>query len=100
VRIEITSKMKTKHLPLLAPGEMQNEEFLEPMNLTAYRLAKDIGVPLTRITAIPAGKRVVSADAGLQLDLYFGLTLGKWLHLHTDCDLREAKHELAAKIDH
>jgi len=54
--------MKTKLLPLLTPGEMLQEEFLKPMGLTAYRLAKDIGVPLTRIAAILAGKRSITAD--------------------------------------
>ena len=91
--------MNSKHLPLLTPGEMLNEEFLKPMDLTAYRLAKDIGVPLTRIAAILAGKRGVTADTGLRLDRYFGLSEGWWLRLQTDCDLRKAKRELGAKID-
>ena len=91
--------MKSKHLPLLTPGEMLSEEFLKPMDLTAYRLAKDIGVPLTRIAAILAGKRGVTADTGLRLDRYFGLSEGWWLRLQTDCDLRKAKRELGAKIE-
>jgi len=82
--------MKTKRLPLLPPGEMLAEEFLKPMNLTAYRLAKDLGVPLTRIAAILAGKRAVTADTGPRLDRYFGLTEGWWLRLQTDGDLRQA----------
>jgi addiction module HigA family antidote len=78
---------------------MLNEEFLSPLGLTAYRLAKDIGVPLTRITAILAGERAITADTGLRLDRYFGLSEGWWLRLQTDCDLRKAKRELGAKID-
>jgi len=74
------------------------EEFMQPMALTAYRLAKDIGVPLTRITAILAGKRAITADTGLRLDRYFGLSEGWWLRLQTECDLRKAKRELGNRI--
>jgi addiction module HigA family antidote len=90
--------MKTKPLPLLNAGEMLREEFLKPMELTPYRLAKDIGVPLTRIAAILAGERAVSADTGLRLDRYFGLSEGWWLRLQTECDLRQAKRELGSRI--
>ena len=71
--------MKTKPLPLLTPAEMLREEFLGPMEITPYRLAKDIGVPLTRITAILANERAITADTGLRLDRYFGLSEGWWL---------------------
>ncbi len=94
----ITEPMKTKSLPLLTPGEMLQEEFIAPMELSAYRLAKEIGVPLTRITAILAGERAITADTGLRLDRYFGLTEGWWLRLQTECDLRKAKRELSARI--
>ena len=90
--------MKTKMLPLLTPGEMLQEEFLKPMGITAYRLAKDIGVPLTRISAILAGKRVITADTGLRLDRYFGLSEGWWFRLETECELRRAKRELSPRI--
>ena len=88
----------TGPLPLLTPGEMLLEEFMQPMALTAYRLAKDIGVPLTRITAILARKRAITADTGLRLDRYFGLSEGWWLRLQTECDLRKAKRELGNRI--
>jgi addiction module HigA family antidote len=68
----ITEAMKTKSLPLLTPGEMLQEEFIAPVELSAYRLAKEIGVPLTRITAILAGECAITADTGLRLDRYFG----------------------------
>jgi addiction module HigA family antidote len=87
-----------KTLPLPTPGEMLREEFLTPMAITPYQLAKDIGVPLTRITAILAGVRAITADTGLRLDRYFGLSEGWWSRLQTDCDLRRAKRELGAKI--
>jgi addiction module HigA family antidote len=90
--------MNPKLLPLLSPGEMLREEFLGPMGLTAYRLAKDIGVPLTRIAAILSGKRAVTADTGLRLDRYFGLSEGWWLRLETECELRAAKRKLGSRI--
>lgn len=90
--------MKTKLLPLLTPGEMLREEFLTPMGLSAYRLAKDIGVPLTRLTAILAGQRAITADTGLRLDRYFGLSEGWWLRLETECELRKAKREVGPRI--
>ena len=90
--------MKTKMLPLLTPREMLREEFLKPMGLTAYRLAKDIGVPLTRISAILAGKRAITADTGLRLDRYFGLSEGWWFRLETECELRRATRELSPRI--
>jgi addiction module HigA family antidote len=90
--------MRTKKLPLLTSSEMLREEFLQPMGITAYRLAKDIGVPLTRISAILAGKRAITADTGLRLDRYFGLSEGWWFRLETECELRRAKRELSPRI--
>jgi addiction module HigA family antidote len=90
--------MKTKMIPLLTPSEMLREEFLTPMGITAYRLAKDLGVPMTRISAILAGKRAITADTGLRLDRYFGLSEGWWYRLETECELRRAKRELSPRI--
>lgn len=90
--------MKPKLLPLLTPGEMLREEFLTPLGISAYRLAKDIGVPLTRIVAILEGKRSVTPDTALRLDRYFGLSEGWWLRLQMECDLRKARRELHARI--
>ena len=81
------------------PGALLREEFLEPMGLTPYRLAKDIGVPLTRITAILAEKRAVTADTGLRLDRYFGLSEGYWLGLEQDYDLRRTKRALGRTLE-
>lgn len=88
----------TQRLPLPTAGEMLREEFLKPMSITPYQLAKDIRVPQTRISAILAGTRTVTADTGLRLDRYFGLSEGWWLRLQTDCDLRKARRELSAQI--
>ncbi len=91
--------MSATYLPLLTPGEMLREEFLVPMSLTAYRLSKGIGVPQTRIAAILAGNRAITADTGLRLDRYFGLSEGWWLRLQTECDIRKARRELGSKIN-
>ena len=88
----------TQKLPLPTAGEMLREEFLKPMAITPYQLAKDIRVPQTRISAILAGTRTVTADTGLRLDRYFGLSEGWWVRLQTDCDLRKAHRELGARI--
>ena len=90
--------MKRTDLSLLTPGEMLREQFLGPMELTPYRLAKDSDVPLTRITAILAGKRAITADTGLRLDRYFGLSEGWWLRLQTECDIRAARRTLASEL--
>ena len=86
-------KLKFPH-----PGILLREEFLGPMRLSAYRLAKDVDVPLTRITAILAGERAITADTGLRLDRYFGLSEGYWLGLQHDYDLREAKRRLRLSL--
>jgi addiction module HigA family antidote len=88
----------TQKLPLPTAGEMLREEFLKPMAITPYKLAKDIHVPQTRISAILAGTRAITADTGLRLDRYFGLSEGWWVRLQTDCDLRKARRELGARI--
>ena len=66
-------------VPPVSPGEMLEEEFLKPLGLTQYRLAKDIGVPAQRIGEIVSGKRSVTADTDLRLCRYFGLSDGWWL---------------------
>ena len=85
-------------LPLPTTGEMLREEFLTPLALTPYQLAKDIGVPQTRISAILAGTRAITVDTSLRLDRYFGLSEGWWLRLQTDCDLRKAHREISGRI--
>ena len=89
-----------KHLPTLHSGEILNEDFLKAMGVSAYRLAKDIDVPLSRISAIINGKRTITADTGLRLDRYFGLSEGYWMRIQLDCDIRDAKRRLGTKINH
>lgn len=72
------------------PGEILSEEFLKPMNISAYRLSKDIGIPQTRTFAILKGERGIIADTALRLSLYFGTSPKFWLGLQDDFDLEEA----------
>jgi len=67
---------RSKHLPPVSPGEMLVEEFLKPMGISQYRLAKEIGVPAQRIGEIVAGRRAITADTDLRLCRYFGLSDG------------------------
>ncbi len=77
--------MKRKIAPI-SPGEMLEEEFLKPLELTKYRLAKDRGVPPQRIGNIIAGKRAITADIDLRLCKYFGLSAGWWLRGQANYD--------------
>ena len=78
-----------KRLPNIHPGEILVEEFLKPMNLSAYRLAKETKLPLTRIMDIIKRKRRITADTALRLSKYFGNTAKFWLGLQDDYDLEE-----------
>ncbi len=80
------------------PGEILLTEFMRPMGLTAYRLAKDINVPLPRVNDIVLGKRSISADTALRFGIYFGLPAQFWLNLQNDYDLRNAATSSLSKI--
>lgn len=71
------------------PGEILLEEFLTPFEITAYKLAKDIGIPQTRISEILKGNRRITADTALRLSKYFGNSAKLWLGLQDDYDLEE-----------
>jgi len=77
---------------------MLREDFLEPMGITAYQLAKSIGVQQTRISEIVRGRRDISAETSLLLDKFFGLSDGYWLRLQTDFDLRKARRTVNDKL--
>jgi len=88
--------------PIMAPthpGLILREEFLEPMGITDYQLAKAIGVPQTRISAITHGKRRISADTGLRLSRYFGMSDGFWTGLQADYERELAKDQLGDALD-
>ena len=78
------------------PGEVLLEEFLLPMNISAYRLSKDIGIPQTRISQIIKGKRRITANTAMRLSAYFGTTAKFWLGIQDDYDL---EHESMINIE-
>ncbi len=81
------------------PGEILLEEFLKPMNITAYRLSKDIGIPQTRTSAILKGARGITADTALRLSMYFGTAPKFWLGLQDDFDLEEVLRNKQTEIN-
>jgi len=82
------AKLKNIH-----PGEILLEEFLIPMEISAYRLAKDILIPQTRVSAIVKGNRRISADTALRLSRYFGTSAKFWLGLQDDFDIEEERNK-------
>jgi addiction module HigA family antidote len=76
------------------PGEVLQHDFMEPMGITQYRVAKEIGVSARRINQIVHGERAISADTALRLSRYFGLTDQYWLNLQSLYDLQMAKEQL------
>ncbi len=91
--------MTPKKLPPVHPGEILMEEFLEPMGISQYRLAKDISVPPRRINEIVHGLRGITADTALRLARYFGSSERFWLNLQTRYDLEVEKVRLGNRLD-
>ena len=90
--------MKSKLLSNITPGEILEEEFLKPMALTQYRLAKDIGVPPRRINEIVKGRRAITADTALRLGRYFRMAPEFWLNLQSHYDLEQEQERLAGRL--
>jgi addiction module HigA family antidote len=90
--------MKTRDLPPIHPGEQLREEFLKPLGLTAYRLAKNLHVPVSRIQAIIDEKRGITGDTALRLARYFGTTAQFWLNMQRDYELEQAEISVGADI--
>jgi addiction module HigA family antidote len=90
--------MNMRTIPAVSPGEMLEEEFLKPLGLSKYRLAKDIGVPAQRIGDIIAGKRTITADTDLRLCRYFALSDGWWLRGQVAYDTSIAKEQMASEL--
>lgn len=88
----------SKKLKPVSPGEMLAEEFLIPLGMSNYRLAKEIGVPAQRIGDILAGKRAITADTDLRLCRFFALSDGWWLRLQADYDTQLAKPALSKTL--
>lgn len=79
-------------------GEILNEEFLIPLGISAYRLAQEIGVPVSRIQDILHGRRKVTVDTSLRLAKFFGVSDNYFMSLQNDIDIRNARIELASEI--
>ncbi len=92
--------MSPRKLSPIHPGEVLLEEFLVPMKISQYRLAKDIGVPPRRINEVVRGQRSITADTALRLARYFGTTERFWLNLQTRYDLEIVKDRLGNRLDH
>jgi antitoxin HigA-1 len=90
--------MTMAKLKPVTPGELLLEEFLTPMGITKYRLAKEIGVPAQRIGDIVAGKRSITADTDLRLCRFFGLSKGYWLRAQAAHDTEVAEEALAGTL--
>lgn len=89
-----------KKLNPVTPGELLSEEFLKPLGITQYRLAKEIAVPAQRIGDIVAGKRSVSADTDLRLCRFFGLSNGYWPRAQAAYDTEVAERSIGPKLRH
>jgi len=91
--------MAPKKLEPIHPGEILTEEFLGPLEISQYRLAKDISVPARRINEIVQGKRGISADTALRLATYFGTSERFWINLQSHYDLEVQKDKLGPRLE-
>jgi addiction module HigA family antidote len=91
--------MTNKNLPPIHPGEILLEEFLRPMGISQYRLAKDISVSPRRINEIVHGKRAITADTALRLGRFFGMAPQFWLNLQNRYDLEVTEDMLVGRLD-
>ena len=86
-------------IPNTTPGEILNEEFLKPLGISAYRLAKDTGMPATRVSQILKGNRRVTADTALRLSRYFGNSAEFWMGIQDEFDLWEERERLEDELN-
>lgn len=91
--------MKSKLLAKITPGEILEEDFLKPMGLSQYRLAKDISVPARRINEIVKGERAITADTALRLGRYFKMSAQFWLNLQSHYDLELVGERLGRRLE-
>ena len=91
--------MKNKLLANITPGEILAEDFLKPMGLSQYRLAKDIGVPARRINEIVKGERAITADTALRLGCFFKMSAQYWLNLQSHYDLEMMEDRLGRRLN-
>ncbi len=88
-----------KKLKNIHPGEILFEEFLIPLEISAYRLSKDIGIPQTRVSEIVKGNRRITADTALRLSKYFGNSAKFWLGLQDDFDIEEERNQKKTELN-
>lgn len=91
--------MKDKLLANITPGEILEEDFLKPMGLSQYRLAKDISVPARRINEIVKGERAITADTALRLGRYFKMSAQFWLNLQSHYDLETVEERIGRRLN-
>jgi addiction module HigA family antidote len=91
--------MRNAKLAPIHPGEILLEEFLKPMGISQYRLAKDLNVPARRINEIVKGKRSITPDTALRLSKYFGLSERFWINLQARYDIETEKERLKDKLN-
>ena len=96
----MTAQPTEQKMPPVHPGEVLLEEFLEPLAISQYRLAKDINVDPRRINAIVHGQRAISADTALRLSRYFETGARFWLNLQLQYDLEQQQDELGDRLLH
>ncbi|HTB83905.1 MAG TPA: HigA family addiction module antitoxin [Candidatus Sulfotelmatobacter sp.] len=92
--------MKSKLLANITPGEILAEDFLKPLGLSQYRVARDIGVPPRRINEIVKGERAITADTALRLGRYFKMSAQFWLNLQSHHDLEVVEEQLGRRLQH
>ena len=83
----------------ITPGEILLEEFIKPLKISAYRLAKDTGIPATRVSQILKGKRKITADTALRLSKYFGNSADFWMGIQDEFDLREEVQKIRLELN-
>ena len=91
--------MKKNMIPPIHPGEILLEEFIDPMGISQYRLAKDINVPAVRINDIILGKRGISADTALRLAKFFGMSVEFWTGIQSEYEVAMAKNRIADRLE-
>lgn len=89
----------SKRIDTPSVGEILKEEFMDPMSISAYRLAKDIGVPVSRVQDILHDRRKITVDTSLRLAKYFGVSDSYFLNIQSDIDFRNEKERLKAELD-
>ena len=101
LKLQITTneRIYMERLPPIHPGEILLEDFMKPLELSSYRVAKDIGVPALRISQIVRGQRSITADTAMRLARYFGTIAGIWLRLQARYDLEIAEAKMAKRIN-